>query len=269
MGFFDFLKAGKSSPPSGGDRKLTSLIKTATDKRAQQFDRDQALRALVDVGSADAAEGLLKRFSVQVDPSITDEEEKQLAYDGIVAIGQGRKGEFGDGDAAKKQIAALCDAVVERTRGYCKTAENLTWPLKVFRALHGDADYQRELLDLLTAWDTEYTRNVEPKVNLLAALEAVKSEPSRLAVQEYLGDVNETVRFHAVQTLCEQGDPAAIPALVAMLEPEESVRVKNKVAAGFIDQGWSVPADLRDTWRASMKDAYEYRLADDGTISKA
>jgi HEAT repeat protein len=263
VGFFDFLK-GK-----GGDRKLASLIKTATEKRAQQYDRDAALRQLVDVGTADAAEGLLKRFSVQVDPSITDEEEKQLAYDGIVAIGQGRKGDFGDGDDAKKKVAELREAVVERTRAYCKTAENLTWPLKVFRALHGDEDYQRELLDLLTAWDTEYTRNVEPKVNLLAALEDVKSEASRMAVQEYLGDVNETVRFHAVHTLFAQGDPAAIPALVAMLEPEESVRIKNKVAAGFIDKSWKVPADLRDKWREWMRDAYEYRLADDGTVAKA
>src|SRR5205823_2343511 len=100
VGLFDFLKGDKpdAGKGGGGDRKLASLIKTASDKRAQQIDRDVALRSLIDIGTAEAAEGLLKRFSVQVDPSITDEEEKQLAYDGIVAIGQGRKGDFGDGD---------------------------------------------------------------------------------------------------------------------------------------------------------------------------
>ena len=282
MGLFDFLKGGaKSDGPS--DKKLASLIKTATDKRAQQIDRDEALRALIAVGTPDAVEGLLRRFSVKVDPSITDEEEKQMAYDGIVAIGQGRKadkrdakddkddqddgGEKAAAEAARK--AALRDAVIERTRDYCKSAENLTWAIKVLRALEGDEVYQRELLDLLTAQDTEYMRNVEPKVNLLAALEQLNSEPARLAVQGYLGDVNETVRFHAVQTLFEQGDPAAIPALVAMLEREESVRIKNKVADGFIRRGWKVPSDLHESYRSWTNDAYEYRMGDDGSVAKA
>ncbi len=278
MGLFDFLKGGgKADGPS--DKKLASLIKTATDKRAQQYDRDEALRALIAVGTPDAAEGLLKRFSIKVDPSITDEEEKQMAYDGIVAIGQGRKtdgkgkgddkDDGKDAEAAAKRAAELKVAVIERTRAYCKAAENLTWALKVLRALEGDAEYERELLDLLTAQDTEYMRNVEPKVNLLAALEELKGEAVRAAVEEYLGDVNETVRFHAVQTLFEQGDPTAIPALVALLEKEESVRIKNKVADGFIRRAWKVPEALRDSYRSWTRDAYEYRMTGDGTVEKA
>jgi HEAT repeat protein len=267
VGIFDFLKGGRSktdAPPAAGpDKKLASLIKTATDKRAQQYDRDEALRKLVEVGTPDAAEGLLKRFSVQVDPSITDEDEKQIAYDGIVAIGQGRKG-----DHEEAEIPELKTAVIERTRAYCKTAANLTWALKVLRALESDAEYEDELLELLRAFDTEYMRNVEPKLNLLAALEQVKSEEARLAVEEYLGDVNETVRFHAVQTLFEEGDPAAIPALVGALEHEESVRIKNKVADGFIRCGWRVPAELRDKYRSYTGDAYEYRMSDDGAVAK-
>ncbi len=265
MGLFDFLKSGARQDSSGAksDRKLDSLIRSASDKRAQQYDRDDALRKLIAIGTAEAAEGLLKRFSVKVDPSITDEDEKQLAYEGIVAIGQGLKGEH-----AEDEKAALRSAVVEYSRNYCRTAENLTWALKVLRALQADDEYEAELLDLLTAHDTEYTRNVEPKVNLLGAIEALRGENARKAVEAYLGDVNETVRFHAVHTLFEQGDVAAIPSLVAMLGEEESVRIKNKVADGFVRLGWRVPNELHAAFRARMAGSYDYRMRDDGSVEK-
>ncbi len=262
---FDFLKGGARHDVPGvkSDRKLDSLIRSASDKRAQQYDRDDALRKLVAIGTAEAAEGLLKRFGVKVDPSINDEEEKQLAYEGIVGIGQGRNGDHEEADKP-----ALRTAVIEYVRAYCKTAENLTWALKVLRALENDAEYEDELLVLLAAHDTEYTRNVEPKVNLLGATESLRGESARNAVEAYLGDVNETVRFHAVHSLFEQGDVAAIPALVALLADEESVRIKNKVAEGFVRLGWRVPENLHVAFRSGLSDSYEFRMREDGAVAK-
>lgn len=265
MGLFDFFRGGARQETSGGraERKLESLIRTATDKRAQPYDRHDALQKLIDVGTPEAAEGLLKRFGVKVDPSITDEEEKQLAYDGIIAIGMGRKGHLGEQEAREVR-----SSVIEYARAYCKTAENLTWALKVLRDLEADDEYEAELLALLADHDTEYTRNVEPKVNLLGAFESQRGERAREAVEAYLSDVNETVRFHAVHTLFEQGDVAAIPALVRLLTDEESVRIKNKVADGFVRLAWRVPESLRDIYRSATRDAYDYRLGSDGLVEK-
>ncbi len=265
MKLFDFLKGGarQETPGAKTDRKLDSLIRNATDKRAQQYDRDDALRKLVTIGTAEAAEGLLKRFSIKVDPSITDEDEKQLAYDGIVAIGQGQNAAHEPEDQSKLRMAVL-----QYTRNYCKNAENLTWAVKVFSALESDSEYELELLELLASHDTEYTRNVEPKVNLLSAAEVLRGAASRCAVERYLGDVNETVRFHAVHTLFDQADVAAIPALVTLLGDEESVRIKNKVAEGFVRLGWRVPETLHAAFRSGLADSYQFRMRDDGGVDK-
>ena len=281
MGLFDIFKRDRAKSDDGkpGDRKLESLTKKASDKRAQAYDRDEALRALIELGTPGAAEGLLKRFHLKVDPSITDQEEKQLAFDGIVSIGRGQRGKrVADEGRDPKEISSepltlaecdeLRDAVVAAARRHCEGAENLTWGIKVIRALLDDAAYEAQLLEMLGKHDTEYTRNVEPKLNLLAALEDVKSDAIREAVEGFLEDVNETVRFHAVQTAFSQGSVASLEPMVRMLATEESVRVKNKVADGVRELGWQIPEPLRDDFAAAMRDVYEFRLTSDFRVEK-
>jgi hypothetical protein len=256
------------------------LAKTAADKRAQAYDRDEAIRGLIEIGTPEAAAPLLKRFTLKVDPSITDQDEKQLALDGIVSIGKGERGkrvtdagkeakEISSEPLTASEIAALRDAVVGHARAYCKTAETLTLALKVMRELLDDAAYEKELLSLLQGFDTEYTRNVEPKINLLAALEDVRSETVRKAVEPYLLDANETVRFHAVETTFKQNNHESLSPLVAMLKEEESVRVKNKVAEGLLRLGWTVPEALRNDFREGFRDVYEFRATADGKVQRA
>ncbi len=289
MGLFDFFKRKDVPPPEPvaetADKKVASLGKKASDKRAQDYDRDEAIRALIQIGTHEAAIALLKRFSLKVDPSITDQAEKQLAFDGIVSIGRGERGkrvadagkdpkQISSAPLTQDEVAALRDAVVDGVRDYCDSAENLTWPLNVLRALLDDEAYVAELLALLDEHDTEYTRNVEPKINILVAMESVPSQKIRDAAEEYLQDVNETVRFHAVQTLFAQaehaGDDAhALGPMVAMLADEESVRIKNKVCEGVMQAGWTIPAALRDAWRDGTRDVYEYRTSADGKVTKS
>jgi HEAT repeat protein len=282
MGLLDFFKRGRPEKADDGktfEKKVESLGKKAADKRAQAYDRDEAIRALIEIGTHEAAEVLFKRFTLKVDPSITDQDEKQLAFDGIVSIGRGERcrrvsdvgkdpKEVSDAPLTKEEVSELRAAVIAAARDYCKTAESLTWPLKVMRDLLDDPSYERQLLELLSSYDTEYTRNVEPKINILAGMEAIHSDAVRQAVEQYLDDVNETVRFHAVQTTFEQGDPASLGPLIAMLANEESVRVKNKVADGILDKGWTIPAALRDDYRDATRDVHEYRMTESGKIEK-
>ncbi len=286
MGLFDFIKnlrpPGEAAPEEKwANKKLAALAKKASSKKLQPFDRDEAIRGVLAIGTHEAAISLLRRFSLSVDPSITDQEEKQLCFDGIVSIGKGQRGKrVSDAGKEAKAISAdalttaeieeLRDAIIDRTRDYCQRADNLTWPLKLMRALLVDAAYEKELLDLLGKWDTEYSRNVEPKVNILHAMEDIQSKTVRLAVEEYLDDVNETVRFHAVQTAFAQGNEESVSALVAMMKNEESVRVKNKVCAGIDAKGWTIPSNCREDCEAAMRDVYEWQFAtSSGKIAKA
>jgi HEAT repeat protein len=283
VGLFDFFRRDKNQAGDDGrqmDRKFAGLAKTATDKRAQAYDRDEALRGLYALATPQAAEVLLKRFTFHIDPSITDQDEKALAFDGIVRVGKGEGGVRADGTAPKdeqgepiplttEEVLELRDAVVGSVRKFCEGAESLSWPLRVFRELLDDEAYESELLNLLDQYDTEYVRNVEPKIDLIAALEQVVSPQVRRAVEGYLDDVNETVRFHAVETTFKQGDPAALPELVALMQREESVRIKNKVAEGLIRLAWTIPESLRGAFAEALHDVPQARMSPDGKVHKA
>jgi HEAT repeat protein len=250
VGIFDFLK-GKSNPPPGGapvDRKVAGHAKVVADKRAQTYDRIEALQALAGMKTAAAAAALLKRFSYSIDPSITDEEEKEVAFGGIV-------------DAGKDAVPAVVE--------FCLKAHALTWPLKILRELLDDDDYRDELIALLGRFDTEYARNVEPKIHVIIALEEVVSDAVADAVEPFLEDVNETVRFHAVQTTFAHNDPESLPALIKLLSAEESVRVKNKVAEALVTRGWLIPSEERETVRRALSDAEGYSVDGQGKVTRS
>lgn len=237
MGLFDFLSKNKTERPKSG-RDLARLERLIGNKLSQNYDRQEAIDELSKIGTAGSAAVLLKRFDWMLDPSITDQEEKESCLKGIVAAGE--------------------DAI-EPLRVYCKKAESLTWPLKVLTEIVPPERVADEMLSLLDQFDTEYVRNVEPKVQLLQALEGYPSEDVRVAVEPFLGDAGETVRFTATNTVFAVNDAASLPALVAALDAEESLRIKNRIAQGLAERGWPLPADLGDIVKKALPPGYSVR----------
>jgi hypothetical protein len=163
---------------------------------------------------------------------------------------------------------AVGEEAVPAVRAFCEKAEVLTWPLRMLRSILDDASYKAELLALAESYDTEYSRNVEPKLQVVAALEDVHGEDVRAAVERFLEDVNETVRFHAVQSTFAQNSPESVEALLKLLETEESVRIKNKVCEGFGLKSWKMPEELRPRAQKALSDVYEFRMQGDGSFSR-
>ncbi|HVU00394.1 MAG TPA: HEAT repeat domain-containing protein [Polyangiaceae bacterium] len=223
MGLFDFL--GKkndtaAAPKKGGSRDIARLARLAGEKMAQDYDRQEAIQELSKMGTAEAAEALLRRFAFTMEPSITDHEEKESAVEGIVAAGK---------------------AAIEPIRRYAARAESLTWPLKVLKRIVPEEQMVDELLALLDQFDTEYMRNPEPKLQLISVLEEYKNDAVRAAVEPFLTDVNEPVRFHAAGTVFAMDNAESVAALVEALGQEESLRVKNRIAQGLSERRWTVP----------------------------
>src|SRR5580698_3871491 len=208
MGLFDRFRGGPADKKASPAGKWADRI----EKRAQNYDRQEAIQALAEMATADAVEALLKRFTFHIDPSITDQEEKESAFRGI--------------------LRAEKDAI-EPVRAFAGKAESLAWPMKIMKELVDEQEYVEELLRWLSRWDTEYAKFIDPKIQLLAALEEHHHPRLREEVERFLEDVNEPARFHAASTLLAHGDAEALPALVKLLVGEESVRVRTKVAEGL------------------------------------
>jgi HEAT repeat protein len=238
MGLFDRWKGDKdgkapSQVPEGSP--AAKWADKAGDKRAQNYDRQEAIGKLAEMGTADAASALLRRFTFNMDPSITDQEEKDAAYNGILFAGK---------------------EAIEPVRAFAEKAESLAWPMKILKEVLDEEAYIGELVLWLSRWDTEYRKFIDPKLQLLTALEEYKSPKIREAVAPFLLDVNEPARFHAVATTLAQDDPAAVPALIEALEEEESFRVKMKGAEGLLIRGWPIPPEKQDVAKKALPPGY-------------
>jgi HEAT repeat protein len=113
-----------------------------------------------------------------------------------------------------------------------------------------------ELLAILDQFDTEYTRNVEPKVQLISELAQHKSDEVRVALEPFVEDASEPVRFTTVTSLFAIGDEQSAGALVAALIAEESLRVKNRIAQGLAAGGWVIPEADREAAQQALPAGY-------------
>ncbi len=242
MGLFDFL--GKKKPNQnepGSAREVMRFERVVGNKLSQNIDRQEAIEALSKMGTRASAAALLKRFDWLMDPTILDSEEKEAALAGVVRSGE--------------------DAI-EPIRAYCRKSESLLWPIKALRKIVPPERLADELLALLDQFDTEYIRNPEPKIQLITELAHHTTEDVRVAVEPFLNDASEPVRFAAATTLFALGLEESVPSLVAALETEESLRIKNRIAQGLLDRRWAIPDEQLATCKQALPT--DYRL--DGTL---
>jgi len=229
MGFFDLFKS-KSGP--GALKKHAGRVAT---KKSQNADRWQSLIALGEMKSPEAVEALLQRFTFRIDPSITDQEEKDLAMQGIVGSGP---------------------AAVDPLLTFLGETESIAWPIKMLQKLVPDEEVVAALLDVLAEMNTEYERDPQKKVDALMQLEDYTDARILPAIQRFFGDVNETARFHAIATAFQQDDIASVrEELLDTLVAEEGVRVRVRILDGFIAKDWELGARTADV-QANLPSGY-------------
>lgn len=241
MSLFNIFKRSKQdddADDSKSERIVSRLGRLASDKRAQPYDRLDAIQSLCTVQSADSAAALLKRLSFYIEPSITDQEEKDIAFQGIIACG---------------------DAAIEPIREFCMKAESFTWPMKLLRELLDEDSFIDELLVFLERFDTDYSKNQEPKLQVIAELEGMKRDDVRIAVERFLDDFDERVRFNTVATLFSQDNETSADLLCKALVGEESVRVKNRIVEGMVSHKWKVSKALYDQVSSSLTPGHTLR----------
>lgn len=236
MGLFDLFKTktkdnGAETKKRPSSSSAAKWAEAAGSKRAQAYDRQEAIQELSELCTAEAVAALLKRFSFQIDPSITDQEEKELAFQGILK--------------AEREA-------IEPVRAFSAKAESLGWPMRIVKELLDEEELVEELLLWLSRWDTEYAKFIDPKLQLLEELSEHVHPRIREVVEPFLADASDPARFNAVQATLAQKDPASLQPLLVLLLDEESVRIRTKIAAGLMNLGWEIPDDQRDAVRKAL-----------------
>lgn len=244
MALFGLFGKKADSPPH---RKHAERV---ANKRAQAADRWESIQALAQAargGDSAAVAALLPRFTFYVDPSITDQDEKDAAFHAVVDVGA---------DAVAPVVA------------FMRKAESIAWPLKILASVESEAEVVGHLLELLAPMDVEYERDPQRKIDIIAALEARADERVVPALTRFLQDANETVRFNAVgATLAQAQAGDALVELVDCAAADESVRVRNRVLEGLVGLGTAIPEDQRSKLSQALTPGY--RLGKAGLVTKA
>ena len=222
---------GKKSDEAG----IRKHAERVANKRAQAYDRWESIQALTQLKSAEAVTALLPRFTYYVEPSITDQEEKDAVFGALVDTG-----------------AVAIEPVVT----FMRKAESISWAIKILDKIATPDLVVGYLLELLSGMDTEYQRDPERKNQILSTLAERKDARIEEAVVRFLGDMNETVRFNTVAALSAQDVIAKQrEPIVACLCAEDSVRVRNRIfdalataKASVSPQDEQVKAKLTQGW---------------------
>ena len=237
MGLFDVFKGGGSG--------LAKHITRVANKRAPQHERSESIHVLASDGSEEALRGLLTRFNLRVDPSITDGEEKNAAFLGVVQNGE---------------------AALGPVRDFLASSDTLAWPLRILKEIQSEEEVTTILLELLSTMDTEYERDPQKKVDVIASFEERKDPRIVDAVTRFLQDMNETVRFYAVGAiLAQDGADATLDSMTKAFLVEESVRVRIRMLDGYVERSWTLGA-VKD--EASKKMPTGYTLGKKGEVRK-
>lgn len=214
MGFLDFFGGGKG--------RLHRHVQRAKNKDAQSVDRFASLEVLRDDGSPEAIEGLFGRFTIRYDKSIEDEQEKQWVFDELVKMG---------------------DKVLGPLQKHLRAADSIAFGLKILHEVATPDQAWPILADVCERNDNTYTRDPSKKIQLVNYLGEQPDLRCGKALLPYLEDMDETVRFTAVEGLLRHKDAetAREPLLNRLTnEKEESRRIKVRILEGFADLGWDV-----------------------------
>ena len=157
------------------------------------------------------------------DKTIEDEQEKEWVFEILVEKGA---------------------AILPALKRYLASADSISWPLRLLEKV---VDTEPEEIDVieevLARHEPGYERDPTKKIQLLTHLAGLKHPRVPPLAAPYLADMDEGVRYAAIEALLRQGDAAAaVPPLLDLFvsEKEESLRIRIRIADGFAEHGWAL-----------------------------
>ena len=222
MGLLDMLGIG-GSKDERETRAAAKLRKKATEKYGPPENRQGAIEELGEMRTPRAIEALLMRYTVRVEPGITDDEEKQR----VLAL-------------VNQAGAAIAVPVLKK---FILGRDEISWPLKGLSDLLPESELVAFLVEALRKVAGEYSRVPEKKVLLLHALAQHQSPDAIPAAVPFLDDMDDEVQIAAAQAMALQKDERARePLIQQFLRAHEgkNARVREALAGLLADSQFDV-----------------------------
>ena len=217
MGILDFIGIG-----GGEEGKVRRLQKKTMEKFGPPENRQGAIEELGELKTEAAIEALLMRFTIRVDPGITDDEEKARVMGLIVQAGE---------------------TALPPVKRFILGRDEISWPLRALSHLLPEAEVVKFLVEVAHKAAAEYSRVPEKKVLILHALLEHKDAGITPAVLPFLEDMEDQVQIAAAEVIVKQEDEAGRePVIQHFLKAHETsnARVREALASLLADSPWDV-----------------------------
>lgn len=202
--------------------KLPRLQKKALEKFGPPENRQGAIEELGELKSEEAVEALLMRYTIRVDPGITDDEEKARVMALVVAAGPTALGPV---------------------KRFILSRDEISWPLRALSDLLPEPEVVKFLVEVARKVGGEYSRVPEKKVLLLHALMTHKASEITPVVLPFLDDMDDEVQIAAAEVIARQQDPEGRePFIQHFLKAHETsnARVREALAGLLAEAPWDV-----------------------------
>jgi HEAT repeat protein len=202
--------------------KLPRLQKKTMEKFGPPENRQGAIEELGEMKTEQAIEALLLRYTIRVDPGITDDEEKARVLALIV------------------QAGATALPAVKR---FILSRDEISWPLRALGQLLPEAEVVRFLVEVAKKVGSEYSRVPEKKALLLHALREHQSPEIVPVVLPFLDDMDDEVQIAAAEVVAKQQDAAGREPLIQHLlkaHDGSNARVREALAGILAESPWDV-----------------------------
>ncbi|MBI5509749.1 MAG: hypothetical protein HY903_13425 [Deltaproteobacteria bacterium] len=240
MGLLDIFGKGPLS-----DKRIDKIAKLAANPFAQPDVRMKEMQRLLGEQTPAALRGVLKRFAANASGAIADEDEKQWLEDALVDVGE---------------------AAIEPLRAYIGAETQLTYALRAYRRIAGDAEAVRFFISVLQHYGPDDYRSGDAKVQLMLQLAEDLADPRVLpALVDFLVDHNDEVRWAAMDLLdraADRGqldaatrDKACVKLATLVLDDDVGPRIQVRACEIFASREWQV-AGAQEELAAFLGDAY-------------
>jgi HEAT repeat protein len=204
---------------------LQKLAKKVTERYGPPENRQKVIAQLGEMGTPEALETLCLRFTVRVEPGITDDEEKETTRALLV-------------EAGPAAIAPIEKFVTEEEDG-------IAWGLRALADLAPD-QVLRVVVKELTRLGKIYTRDPEKKLVLLKWLTehhaGAGGAETEAALLPMLEDFSDDVRISATRALAAlaPGEGARDALIQLLLRDRDNARVRGEVLEALAALGADV-----------------------------
>ena len=227
----DFLGKGPLS-----EKKIQKIVKLATNPFAQPDVRVREMMRLIEDASTEAINGLLRRFAVNANGHIADEDEKKWLENQLVELGN--------------------SAIFPLQRYIC-AEKQLTYALRAYRRLVDDEESVRMFIEALEKHGPESYREFDSKLQLVWQLsEDLDDERVLSALLPFLLDHSDDIRWAVMDLITKAHDAGqlgeefatTVAAQLSEIVCDESTgpRIARRAAQLLAEQEWKMAGEATD-----------------------